>query len=368
MARRRSFGAVRKLPSGRLQASYIGDDGNRHNAEHTFTTKTDADAWLSVQRAALVAGDWKAAPATTMTFDEWADHWHARLQLKERTLYTYRLTIDRDLSPTFGSKRLGGITENDVATWFDGLPVDRPAKRAQAYRVLKQILGAAVDARKIKESPCSLKRTTARSAPPHIEDAAPEDIDRLAALMPRELSLAVYLGAYCALRAGEVLGLRRRDIDLSTGLVHVRQSAGTSTPGGKRVGTPKTASSRRTVAAPGFVMELARQHLARMGDVSPDDYLFPTRHAHGGPITYQTLQSAFKRAAERAGHTGLTFHGLRHMGATLAAGQGATVRELMGRLGHTTADMAMRYQHASRERDRAIAARLDQYARPMGGQ
>lgn len=48
--------------------------------------------------------------------------------------------------------------------------------------------------------------------------------------------------------------------------------------------------------------------------------------------------------------------------ATLAAQSGATIAELMARLGHTTPAMAMRYQHAAAERDAEIARRLSQLA------
>jgi hypothetical protein len=46
---------------------------------------------------------------------------------------------------------------------------------------------------------------------------------------------------------------------------------------------------------------------------------------------------------------------LWHTGAVLAAATGATLAELMARLGHTTAGAALRYQHAAQDRDRAIA-------------
>ena len=46
------------------------------------------------------------------------------------------------------------------------------------------------------------------------------------------------------------------------------------------------------------------------------------------------------------------------VGATWAATAGATVRELMTRLGHTTPGVALRYQHATAERDQAIAGTL----------
>jgi hypothetical protein len=52
------------------------------------------------------------------------------------------------------------------------------------------------------------------------------------------------------------------------------------------------------------------------------------------------------------------FHDLRHTGNTLAAGTGASTKELMARMGHSSARAALLYQHASVERDVVIAERL----------
>lgn len=58
------------------------------------------------------------------------------------------------------------------------------------------------------------------------------------------------------------------------------------------------------------------------------------------------------------GLEGLRFHDLRHTGLTLAGEAGATLAELMARAGHSDVGAAMIYQHASLERDRALAAKL----------
>jgi hypothetical protein len=55
---------------------------------------------------------------------------------------------------------------------------------------------------------------------------------------------------------------------------------------------------------------------------------------------------------------GLHFHDLRHVGGTLAAATGASLKELMARLGHSSTRAAMTYQQATRDRDRAIARAL----------
>ena len=61
MARRASFGSVRKLPSGRWQARYTAPGGSTVAAPSTFDTKLDAQAWLATVRADLVRGAWLPA-------------------------------------------------------------------------------------------------------------------------------------------------------------------------------------------------------------------------------------------------------------------------------------------------------------------
>ena len=82
MARRRGFGAMRKLPSGRWQASYLGPDTLRHKAPVTFETAEDAEGWLTDRRREINSEDW--SPPTTkpaITFGE-----HAERLLTNRTL------------------------------------------------------------------------------------------------------------------------------------------------------------------------------------------------------------------------------------------------------------------------------------------
>ena len=75
-----------------------------------------------------------------------------------------------------------------------------------------------------------------------------------------------------------------------------------------------------------------------------------------------TLAKVYYPAREKAGRPDLRFHDLRHTGAVLAASTGATLSELMTRLGHTTPDAALRYQHTAKGRDAAIAEALSKLA------
>jgi len=77
-------------------------------------------------------------------------------------------------------------------------------------------------------------------------------------------------------------------------------------------------------------------------------------------------QRVWLPAAEAAGLPGLRFHELRHTAGTLAARTGATTKELMARLGHSSPRASMIYQHAAEDRDRRIGDGLDAMAEEAG--
>lgn len=354
---RRSFGAVRKLPSGRYQASYLDPSGTRRTAPSTFTAKIDADAWLSVQRAAIETGSWRGSDDRT-TVGEYADQWLPTHQVRERTRYHYQVNIDRWIKPTFGTTPLADVTPAMIRKWLGVFPDSKPAARANAYRVLVQVFRAAVDDGIISETPARIRGAGqyARKRDGHALTAA--EITQLADKMPESRRLAIYLGAYCALRPGEVLGLRRRDVDAREHLLSIRETASAVHAGSRRIGPVKTASSVRTVHYPSELQQMVLDHLQDFAAPGASGHLFPSPRTADEPLSYSGYSYSFEHAVKSSGLEDVKPHDLRHTGATLAAGTGATTRELMARLGHTSPDVAMRYQHAVRERDRSIADAL----------
>ena len=80
--RKRSFGGLRKLPSGRWQANYTGPDGALHKATTTFALAQDAEAWLTDRRREIDREQWspsagRAAAAPVVTFESFAATWLA---------------------------------------------------------------------------------------------------------------------------------------------------------------------------------------------------------------------------------------------------------------------------------------------------
>lgn len=354
---RRSFGALRKLPSGRWQASYLDPHGKRVNAPETFTAKTDADAWLSVQRAALETGTWKPRD-NALTFGEFAESWLTTHQVRDRSRYTYRNTYEHSVAPTFRATPIGRITAPMVRRWYATLPQDKPAARANAYRVLAQILRAAVDDGIIPESPARIRGASTYAVKREGHALTVEELLTLADHVPADRRLLVLLGGFCALRPGEALALRRRSIDMGAHVLNVRETASNGGKTVKAVGPVKTARSVRSVHYPETLDDMIRTQLEDYAAPGKAGHLFPSPVAKDQPLSYSAFATTFQRAARAAGLEDLRPHDLRHSGLTLAAATGATTRELMDRAGHTSPATAMGYQHAVRDRDRRIADAL----------
>jgi hypothetical protein len=70
--RRRRFGAIRQLRSGRYQARYPGPDGLMRTAPRTFDTETDASVWLTVTEAQLIKGEWLDPDAGRVPLGDYA--------------------------------------------------------------------------------------------------------------------------------------------------------------------------------------------------------------------------------------------------------------------------------------------------------
>jgi Phage integrase family len=101
-----------------------------------------------------------------------------------------------------------------------------------------------------------------------------------------------------------------------------------------------------------------RWHLERFVEPGPDSLVFVG--PKGGRLRRSNFRNIWINARNEAGLPGLHLHDLRHTGNTMAAATGASLRELMERMGHSSTRAALIYQHATRERDEAIAAGMGQ--------
>jgi len=233
-----------------------------------------------------------------------------------------------------------------------------PTTRAHAYGLLRAILATAVSDLLIPVNPCHIRGAGTSKRVKRIRPATLEEIESLVVAMPERLKVMTLLAAWCGLRFGELIELRRKDVDMEAGKIRVRRGA-VRADGGVIIDTPKSDAGIRDVAIPPHLLPAITDHLAR-NMTGANGLLFPA--AHGGTLAPSTLYKSFYKARDAAGRPDLRWHDLRHTGAVLAAQTGATLAELMGRLGHSTPAAAMRYQHAAQDRDTQIAAALSKIA------
>jgi integrase len=366
MAGRRRFGRVRRLPSGRWQARYPGPDGIDRPAPDTFASKTDADVWLTLKESEIRKGDWLDPAAGMVAFAEYARSWvDERPNLRPKTVQLYEGLVRLHLVPILSA--LGVVTVADVKDptvrkWRKKL-LDSglsPVTVAKAYRLLKSIMNTAVDDGLIKRNPCRIDGAGQEHSPERPVLTLSEVFALADAFSDRRYRLLVLLAVFCSLRWGELAALPRYCVNTETGIISVRVAVVELARGQLVTGPPKTAAGNRDVTIPAFLLPDVIKHLAEFTADGPRALVFT------GPMGAQLRRSNFNRqwtkATAAAGLAGFHFHDLRHTGNVLAGEAGATLRELMDRMGHASTRAALIYQHRTARRDKIIADEISRRA------
>jgi len=207
----------------------------------------------------------------------------------------------------------------------------------------------------IVKSPCKVSGAGSEHAAER-PIATVAEIEALTLAIPERLRLLVQLAAWCQLRRGALLGLRRRDVDILHSTIRIEQSRTFTRNGSSVTKAPKTAAGRRTLSVPSNVLAVVTVHLNDFVSAEKDALLFNLES--GRPLTAAGLHRAWSIARLSIERPDLHLHDLRHTGLTLAAATGATTAELMHRAGHASATAALRYQHSTQDRDRVLANAL----------
>lgn len=364
---KRTFGEITRLPSGRYRARYTAPDGQRYSAPTTFVARLDAETWLGQQEHIISRGDWtpptrqtpKDAPAAPATLATYAQRVIARRTLRPATIALYEKLLRVAINPTLGNQPLDAIRPADIATWY-ATQRRTPTQQANAYGLLKSIYKDAVDDELVERNPCRIKAGAQKHRAKLIEILTIEELNTYIAAIPPARRPALLLAGWCGLRSGEVRGLRVQDLNLTTGVVHIRQAI-TSINGHLLIGPPKTQAGIRDITIPPHLLPQLRVLLADRVQREPDALLF-TASDDATPMNDSVLRDAHDKGKMAINKPGLTIHALRHTSATMAAQLGATIAELQARIGHSTPTMAMRYQHAATHRDTLLAHKMSQAA------
>lgn len=249
-----------------------------------------------------------------------------------------------------GVYALSDLTPPLVAEYRDklaaGYPGDAPRSPATVVRYLAALshcLSVAVkEYQWLDDSPM---RKVAKPAEPRGRVRFLSEQERAALLSACEASANPYLLSVVVLalstgmRAGEIMALEWRDVDLARGWLTLRE-----TKNGDMRGVPLA----------GRALELVKEH-ARTRHRVDTPLLFPGK-TPGKPMD---LRQPWEKALKQAGIEDFHFHDLRHSAASYLAMNGASLNEIAAVLGHKTLAMVQRYAHLSESHKAGVVGRMN---------
>lgn len=361
----RPFGFVRKLPSNRYQASYVGPNAKRYNAPFTFKTKTQAREWLTVEHSMILERTWTAPGSSTPTqdsptFKDYAQR-HIDIQtnhygelLRDSTKALYSRLLNTKLKQ-FHHKKLDEITAAEVADWWaNATHHGQRTSSSKAYKLLSAVLRRAVDEELLTTNPCKVKGAQTAATGRVVMVPTPEEVNAISQAINPRFSEFVLLKAYAGLRFGEITELRRKDLTKVDKLApngeliacyEINVSRAVTLVGADHiVAKPKSRASIRRIEVTSRLTSSIEQVLSRI-PANPEALLFPS--PTGEHQRHDVFMNSWNPALKRSGLSDSNFtpHSLRHFAGTQLAKAGANIAEIKNWLGDSSTSAVMRYVH-----------------------
>lgn len=335
------WGIIDRLPSGRYSARYT-HDGARYKAPDTFETKTQAREYLAGERSAIAAGTWihpderekarkqaqQARDRAQITFGAYATRWITTRTngpghpIKVSTRDEYLRLVETGRLSSWSETPLAEINTAAVRNWYaEQIATGKLTAAARAYDLMKSVLKTAVEDELIETNPCRVRGGSTASTGKKVTPPTDDELDQIIEALPEKYR------------------------SVARSIAHTKRS-------GRVEGTTKSEAGERVVAIFGADAVTIAAHVER---VPPGKRLWHAARDQNQPLPYHTFEHNWKKAAASVGSTA-NFHSLRHYSGTRYAQTGATLKEAMARLGHSSPVAAMRYQHAG-TRDDELARR-----------
>ena len=293
-------------------------------------------------------------------FREYAERWIANRTnrrgqpLSARTREEYERYLDDRLAE-WAETPLTAITSDGVREWYSRNIADgKETSTARQYDFFKSVLKTALEDDLIPRQPCTIRGGSKAKTGVDVSPPTDDELHAIIRAFPSELRHVILIAAAAGLRIGEILLLTTDDVTIikdennNVDAVVIAVTKGVVTlKGGKRlINGPKSIAGVRTVS---FLGQDAKDVASHVEAVEPGQKLTE--------ITYAGVRYHWLSARNSAGREDLHFHSLRHYSGTRFAQAGATLAEIMARLGHSSVSVAMAYQHAADSRMDEIARR-----------
>jgi integrase len=290
------------------------------------------------------------------SFGKLVELWLEDLDLEGRvgssTRELYEWNMRKLVMPTFQHLSLREISVSRVDRFLKTQALVSHSRAKQSKVVLSLALGLAVRYEAIPRNPV-LAVSRLRKPPSRTIALSLEQVQAIRAAVaawrtgeslpgPRpdgQLGPIIEVMLGTSARIGEVLAIRKCDVDVTCSPATARICGTIISPKGKptyRQDHPKTSSSRRTIAVPSFTAEVLRQRLVAVVDEPPEHLLFFSRNHT--PLTTNNVRRRLRAIMEHAGIGGVTPHAFRRTVATvLDRAAGADLAAEM--LGHSSPEI-----------------------------
>jgi integrase len=357
--------SVEKKSNGRYIARWRDPDGNQRGK--TFDRKLDADRFLATVKVDQMHGRYIDPGAGKLQVREFARMWADGQPWRESTRENRETIIEHQIIKVFGSTQLRAVRPSDVQAWVGRMSAQGLAASTVAayFRVLAQMMRAALRDRLIHESPCDgIRLPRSDRASSSLNVLTVNQVAALAAEVPDRYRALVMASAGLGLRQGEACALTVDRVDFLRRRVTIDRQVVTPPKGSEcYFGPPKTPTSNRVIPLPSVVADELAAHLQQHGE-GRDRLFFTT--SGGAMLSRQTWHGAFSAAAGRL-RIDASSHDLRHHAASLLISSGCSPRAVASFLGHKNAAETLNtYAHLWPNDEDRITAAIDQGLRAGG--
>ncbi len=357
----------------RFVACYRDPEGRQRSAG-TFSSHRAAERAGNREEAKVHQGSWHDHSRGQVTFAEYVETvWLPSKHVEASTLAAYRSNLDKHFIPMFGKRPIGKIVPTEIQRWVttaveNGLS---PASVSKYHTMLHSVFERAMHERVITFNPCDHTELPKR-VKKATRTLTPAEYDAILAALPEQHRPMIETAINTGLRWGELVALKPRHLDLTTGRLTVEETivevSKKNSPTGNRMLTkpyPKDNEPRTMGLPPELLDQLAEWITER--DLGPDDLLFATRD--GTPISRNTFRTrVWLPAVKKAGvDFEVRVHDLRHAHASWLLAGGSDLKAVMDRLGHAQITTTQKYLHPHPDADTKNLNALDRVRRHHTG-
>ncbi len=286
-----------------------------------------------------------------LRFSDVLDLWLTarRDTIKTTSFLSYKTKIDKHILPWFGRKKYCSLSSDDLDKFKSEKLLEGLSEKYVADMVvlIKSITRYAILVHNYADPFQRVKPPKTTRTEPKLLTADEQKRFIHKCMFGGLAGLGCFLAMFAGLRIGEVCGLRWENIDLTAGVLSVRNSVARVGIGEKSKSTvmllpPKSETSARDIPLPKFLINLLKTFRS-----SPDHFILSDTVK---PIEPRTMTNRFKSLLKKAEVPSVKFHSLRHSFATNFLRKTGDIKSLSEILGHSSVNITLRvYIHSSME-------------------